>query len=538
MPLSPGGRRIFGAGEMARLTREFNWGKTSLGPIEEWPDVLLNAVNMVLGSAHPMFLWWGEELIQFYNDAYRPSIGADRHPSALGQGGRACWAEIWDAIGPQIDAVMQRGETTWNEDQLLPIYRDGVLTDVYWTYGYSPIRDTEGAVRGVLVVCSETTAHVHTAQAMRDERARLMDVLQQAPMFFTLLLGPDHTISMVNPHYMRLVNHRDVLGKPVRVALPEAAEQGFVEILDRVYAGERYAGREVRYDVYKGEGQPPDERYLDFIYEPLREEDGSISGIITLGVDVTERKLAQEVLLKTEKLAAVGRLASSIAHEINNPLESVMNLLYIARREDDLNAVRDFLDVAERELQRVSAITNQTLNFHRQSSDPREITCLELFSEVLQIYQGKLVNSNVTIEKCKRAERGVRCFEGEIRQVLSNVLGNAIDAMRPEGGRLLLRSRDGTDWRTGRKGLVLTIADEGSGISQATMERLFEPFFTTKGLSGSGLGLWVSNEIVQRHHGRLLVRSRMRNETSQKGGTVFTMFLPFDTKVEAKSIAA
>jgi signal transduction histidine kinase len=534
----PGARQIYGTGEMASLTRSFDWGKTMLGPIESWPDILLGTVNLVLGSAHPMFLWWGEDLIQFYNDGYRTSIGLDKHPSALGQPGRACWGEIWELIWPQIEGVLKRGETTWNENRLVPIYRDGVLTDVYWTYGYSPVRDVDGTVRGVLVVCSETTAQVRAAAAMRDERARLLDVLKQAPMFFTLLTGPEHTISMVNPLYMKLINYRDVLGKTVREALPEAAEQGFVEILDQVYAGEPYRAHEMRYDAYAGEGEPLESRYLDFIYEPLREVDGSISGIITLGVDVTARKVAQDLLIKTEKLAAVGRLAASIAHEINNPLEAVTNLLYLARREDDPEQIRDHLAMAERELRRVSAITNQTLSFHRQSSAPREITCLELFTEVLQIYQGKLVNSNVTIEKRKRAQKAVRCFEGEVRQVLSNLLGNAIDSMRPDGGRLLLRSRDGTDWRTGRKGLVLTVADEGSGISHATMERLFEPFFTTKGLSGSGLGLWVSHEIMERHHGRLLVRSRVRDASCGKGGTVFAMFLPFDAEAETKQIAA
>jgi signal transduction histidine kinase len=523
---------------MASLTRNFDWGKTSVGAIENWPDILLGTVNLVLGSAHPMFLWWGEELIQFYNDGYRPSIGLDKHPSALGQPGRDCWAESWDLIGPQIEAVLKRGETTWNENQLIPIYRDGVLTDVYWTYGYSPVRDVDGTVRGVLVVCTETTALVRAAESMRDERTRLLDVLQQAPMFFTLLTGPEHTISMVNPQYMKLINYRDVLGKTVREALPEAAEQGFVEILDKVYAGEPYRAHEARYEAYVGEGEPLEERYLDFIYEPLREVDGSISGIITLGVDVTARKVAQDLLIKTEKLAAVGRLAASIAHEINNPLEAVMNLLYIAQQEDGAEAMRKHLAMAERELQRVSAITNQTLSFHRQSSAPRKITCVELFTEVLQIYQGKLVNSNIAIEKRKRAQWPVMCFEGEVRQVLSNLLGNAIDSMRPEGGRLLLRSRDGTDWRTGRKGLVLTVADEGSGISHATMEKLFEPFFTTKGLSGTGLGLWVSNEIMQRHRGRLLVRSRVREGTSGKGGTVFAMFLPFDTEAGAKQVSA
>ena len=148
---------IFGAGEMADLTRAFDWSQTPVGPIERWPRALLITVNTLLASRHPMFLWWGEELIQFYNDAYRPSIREDKHPRALGQRGAECWPEIWSIIGPQIEAVMARGQSSWNENQLVPINRNGRLEDVYWTYGYSPVRDFTGRICGTLVVCTETT---------------------------------------------------------------------------------------------------------------------------------------------------------------------------------------------------------------------------------------------------------------------------------------------------------------------------------------------------------------------------------------------
>ena len=168
--------------------------------------------------------------------------------------------------------------------------------------------------------------------AIREERTRLLEVLHQAPAFFALLQGPDHIITLVNPLYLRLINNRDVIGQPVRIALPDAAEQGYIEILDKVFEGEPYVGIGSRYDVFAGEGVPPDQRYVDFIYQPLREANGIVSGIIVLGVDVTDRKMAQDALLQSEKLAAVGLMASSIAHEINNPLEAVTNLLYLARR--------------------------------------------------------------------------------------------------------------------------------------------------------------------------------------------------------------
>ena len=152
---------------MADLVRAFDWGTTPLGRIEHWSDTLVTAVNLLLASSHPMFLWWGPDLIQFYNDGYRPSIRADKHPSALGQRGTECWPEIWHIIGPQIESVMRRGKSTWNINQLVPINRNGKLEEVFWTYGYSPVRDSDGTVQGTLVVCSETTEQVLSERRQR-----------------------------------------------------------------------------------------------------------------------------------------------------------------------------------------------------------------------------------------------------------------------------------------------------------------------------------------------------------------------------------
>lgn len=152
---------------MADLTRAFDWKGTVLGAAETWPDTLLTTVNLLLASRHPMFLWWGPELVQFYNDGYRPSIRGDKHPSALGQRGADCWPEIWPIIGPQIEAVMSQGQSTWNTNQLVPINRNGKLEEVFWTYGYSPVRDKDGSVQGTLVVCSETTEQVLSERRLR-----------------------------------------------------------------------------------------------------------------------------------------------------------------------------------------------------------------------------------------------------------------------------------------------------------------------------------------------------------------------------------
>ena len=200
------------------------------------------------------------------------------------------------------------------------------------------------------------------------------------------------------------------------------------------------------------------------------------TGIIFFAQDITEQRLALDALIQSEKLAAVGRLASSIAHEINNPLEAVTNLLYLARslaRESELEA---YLDKAEQQLRRVAMITNQTLRFHKQATRPQEMDCAELFSTVLSIYEGRLKNAHIMFETRTRAHKPVICFEGEIRQVLANFVGNAIDAM-PHGGRLLIRGREATDWRSGRAGLVLTVGDDGGGIDARTLARMFDAFF-------------------------------------------------------------
>lgn len=158
---------LLGAGEAGDIVRHIDWASTPLGSVETWSQSLKSTVGIVLHSRHPMFVWWGPELIQFYNDAYAPSFGQGRHPSAMGQRGRDCWGDIWPIIWPQIDDVMARAKASWNEDALIPIFRNGRLEEVYWTYGYSPVFDDDGSVGGTLVVCTETTPRVLAARRLR-----------------------------------------------------------------------------------------------------------------------------------------------------------------------------------------------------------------------------------------------------------------------------------------------------------------------------------------------------------------------------------
>ena len=420
---------------------------------------------------------------------------------------------------------MTRGESTWHEDQLVPIYRDGKLEDVYWTYSYSPIRDAHGTIHGTLVTCSDTTGRVLAENALRDERERLLNLLQQAPAFLAVLEGPQHRFVMHNPRYQDLIGQRNVVGKSVLEALPEAAEQGFVAILDRVYqTGEPFTAHSHPVDLERSAGSPLERCYLDFVYQAIREADNTISGIMVLGVDVTDRKRAEDTLRSTDKLTAVGRLASSIAHEINNPLEAVTNLVYlIEHSSDDLSRMKEFARQAQAELARVSQITTQTLRFFRQSTAPARVRLSEIVESVLTLYQGRLNNSNISIERRFR-DPAILCYEGEVRQVLNNLIGNAVDVLREDnGGRLIVRARPVTDWRTGMRGVQVTVADTGHGMSRQTQARVFEAFFSTKGIGGTGLGLWVSSEIVKKHHGKMRLRS---SEAPAHRGTTFSIFIP------------
>jgi signal transduction histidine kinase len=235
-----------------------------------------------------------------------------------------------------------------------------------------------------------------------------------------------------------------------------------------------------------------------------------------------------QALVESEKLAIVGRLASSIAHEINNPLEAVTNLVFLARQSDSLNEVHEYLHTAEEELRRVSAIANQTLRFHRQATLPQVIEPARLVESSLTLFHRRVAQSLVEIEGNARSPCSVHCLEGEIRQVISNLIGNALDAMGDSGGCLTWRTAAGRNWSTGEPGAVITVADTGTGMSDETRTKLFNAFFTTKDHTGTGLGLWVATQIVNRHRGALRVRS---SRAAARHGTVFRLFLPFESAV-------
>jgi PAS domain S-box-containing protein len=357
------------------------------------------------------------------------------------------------------------------------------------------------------------------------QRAELESIYQTAPVGLALFDAATLRYLRVNDRQTEIIGlpREKILGQVITdiVKLP-----GLKELLQTAASG-----RPVRSQFLHGDlpGRPGEQRSFNVNYSPVFAADGSVEAIAAVVLEVTHQKKAEAALIQSEKLAAVGRLASSISHEINNPLEAITNLLYLIGLSEDLpESTRQYLQTAQSELSRVCQIATQTLRFHRQAVRATRVSAADLVNAVLNLYQGRLANSHIEVDARYATSTTILCFENDIRQVLNNLIANAIDAMRASGGRLIVRAHSATDYSPDqaqpRHGIRITIADTGHGMSPAVKARLFEPFYTTKDLNGTGLGLWISAGIVTRHEGKLTYRS---SEHPLHRGTIFSLFLPW-----------
>jgi signal transduction histidine kinase len=259
---------------------------------------------------------------------------------------------------------------------------------------------------------------------------------------------------------------------------------------------------------------------------PIYDDARKLCGVVMVFRDVTGEKQAQDVLRKAEKLAAAGRLAATVAHEINNPLEAVCNLIYIVKNTGNLpEDIVGYLNMAEQELERVSHITRQTLGFYRDSSEPGPVPLRGVLESVLRLYENKLKSKSITLEMELADCPPVHALQGEMKQLLANLISNAADAV-PPGGKIRISMAQTEQG----EGVEIQVADNGPGVPEENRARIFEPFFTTKEDVGTGLGLWVSKEIVERHGGKIQLSPDKENGL---GGALFTIFLPYEAHFEA-----
>jgi PAS domain S-box-containing protein len=761
--------RVYAEGKMAECIREFAWERTPLGAMASWPDRLVTAVNMILESYFPTVLLWGPELIVMYNDAYMPFM-AEKHPALLGQPGHVCWSEAWHIIGPPLQAALERGERFYFENSLVPVVRQGVLKDVYWTYSYSPIRDVGGTVCGVMAIAQDLTEKLAAEQERDAMAARLKNVLESTTDGLAML-DREWRYTYMNEQGAKMVGRRaaDLVGRSLWELFPDAAENDFgreyrlavetgkprhfdsyypeplnvwlechcyptehglsvyfrnvteqkvtekalrvsesrfrklfesdlmgIGIPDRFgrfrdcneellrltgYTSADHEAGLVRWDLmtpgeYKdadaahikealerGSCTPYEKEFIrkdgtrvpilcgyallqdfgdefigfaldlsrqkqveseirereerfrllaeslpqmiwmtnrdgentycnrllpayfgateaevegsgwtrfihpedlgptmekwrrcvatsemfvneyrlrrrDGVYRhflargvPLKTEAGGVERWIGSSTDIHDQKMAEDALRKSEKLATAGRLAASIAHEINNPLAGVTNALYLALQDESLGEeTKGYLRTAEQELLRVSQITTQTLRFHKQSNSAVRVDVCDIVDSVLALFKARLASRRIKVKtECERGAFAT-CFGDEVRQVVANLVSNALDATSE--GVVRVRVRRTGSWTRGLwvEGVKIVIADTGQGIPAVVVDHIFEPFVTTKEATGIGLGLWVSDGIVRKHGGWIRVRSLSEGRVS---GTAFAIFIPTDAETEA-----
>jgi PAS domain S-box-containing protein len=375
----------------------------------------------------------------------------------------------------------------------------------------SPILDERGVVIGILRLehkIAPEIAEIHSRLAAIVESSN--DAIVSKNL--------DGIVTSWNEAACRLFGHsaEEMVGQSVLKIIPQDLHSEEAEILRKIRSGERIEHYETR--RLRKDGETIE---VSLTISPIRDSDGKIIGSSKIARGISERKRMERLLIQSEKLAATGRMAATIAHEINNPLDSVMNLVYLARTMlPGSTKALPYLFAAEKELERVAHIARQTLGYYRDPGPPSLIHLDQLFEEVLSVYRSKLLAGNVVVD-CAFAHHGpIRASKDELMQIFSNLIINAVDAM-PEGGVLNIQTRT-----SGSEGVEVLVLDKGVGISPENLDRVFEPFFTTKAHRGTGIGLWVARQLLEKRGGSIHLQS---NTEFPLNGTTVSVFLPFQT---------
>ncbi|SEO51640.1 Signal transduction histidine kinase [Duganella sp. CF517] len=533
-PAAVGARaRFIGGGTPMRdMVRDFPWQETVLGAIDDWPVALRTSVGIVMHSAHPMFLWWGDGLTQVYNDAYVPCFGDGKHPAALGQGGRECWAEIWPIIGPQIEAVRNGGESRWYADNLVPIWRNGRIEDVYWSYTYTPVFGEDDGIAGVLVVCTETTP-----QVLAERRRHALDLLAR-----------------------RLLACRSEDDVRAGIALSAGDDPGdllSVELLrapgadaaDGAAIGRR-AGADPAVVVVSGaELHLCDELALAFrvsqrlpMDAPFRRflEQYTATVCATLSRLDSDRALAQ-AMAESERLNADLNASSRtkdeflamLGHELRNPLAPIVTALKLMKLRGGAHSETIHeQEVIQRQVDHLVRLVDDLLDVSRIASGKVELRketvpladvlnkAIEMASPLLEHKQHRLLVDVAPVRWHGDPAR--------LAQVVSNLLSNAA-RYTPAGGHVTLATR------VRERALTIQVTDDGSGISPTLLPHIFDLFvqgnrLVDRAKGGLGIGLALVRNLVQMHGGEVAAYS-----AGEGRGSTFTLTLPDSVVDDAAS---
>ena len=483
-----------------------------------------------MNSRFPMFVWWGAELVNIYNDAYIPMLGK-RHPRAYGKRGGDIWRDAWPVIGPQVDEVMVHGRATWNDRQMLELDRNGYPEKAYFTWSYSPVYDETGGIGGLFCAVTEETPRIAAERerdsllrSYRDAASTLRSWFDHAPGFVALLRGPDFVFELVNEAYYRLVGPRELEGRALFDALPELRSQGYKELLEAVYRdGEPFIGRAMPVTLQKEVNAAATEAFVDFTYQPVRAGDGSgIVGIFVQGHEVTEQVGALRALKEADRRK--DEFLAILAHELRNPMGPIRTAAQLARRPDVSPEKQTWaLEVIERQSRTIALLLDDLLDVARISQGR-----LELRREAVSL--GRVLDAAVeTARPLIDAKRHTLKVEApmvqltadplRLAQVLSNLLSNAAK-YTDEGGEIVVSVSVGGNEAT------IQVRDNGIGLSpgaQATIFRMFSQIDSAldRAQGGLGIGLALSRGLVELHGGRIDVHSEGLGQ-----GSEFTVRLP------------
>ncbi|GAB2799705.1 hypothetical protein GCM10027275_52110 [Rhabdobacter roseus] len=541
-------RFLAGGGEMGALTRNKDWSQTPVGPVAQWPQLLRTTLSILLNTRFPMFLWWGQELICFYNDAYRPSLGdRGKHPAILGKRAHEAWPEIWDTIHPLIDQVLEGGEAIWREDQLIPIYRNGGMEDVYWTFSYSPVRDESDAVAGVLVTCHETTDKINTLKRIEESEERFRQVADSAPALIWMS-GTDRLCNFFNKAWLRFTGR--AMEQESGSGWLEGVHPDDLEKCVGIYSS-FFDKREAFYMEYRLRRHDGTYRWLADSGAPRLTPSGDFVGYIGACMDIHEQKLFSEELekqvrdrtweleQKNAELLAMNKELQSFAyissHDLQEPLRKIQTFSTRILDQEYPNLTEDGKDKFQRmqkAAKRMQTLIEDLLAYSRTNTEERKFKTINLGSIVEQVredLQEELLEKQATVEVLNLGEVSVIPFQ--FRQLIYNLLSNALKFSKSTlAPHITITSEKGQGSTLGPEKLApereyccIRISDNGIGFEQEYSEKIFEVFqrlHAQERYLGTGIGLAIVKKIVENHNGMI----QAKGEPGQ--GATFTIYIP------------
>ena len=520
-PLVGGGLAMFTSRQIHLLAERF---KESLDIAAKRAEALHEQAEL-LDLAHDTIMVHDlHGTIRFWNHGAEEMYGYSKE-QATGKISHELLRTVFPRPLAEIHAeLLQKGR--W-EGELTRTTKDGTpaVADIHWVLQ----RDKDDLARGVMEISTDITEHKRAEEESQKSKHLLEMFVENAPAGLAMF-DRNMCYLRVSKKWNEVTRMEDgeIRGKSHYEHFPDLPEH-WKEAHRRGLAGESLSAEE-EWDA--GDGT---KRTVRWAIHPWGDSGTETGGIIIFSEDITQRKQTEQALLRSEKLASVGRMAAVIAHEINNPLAATMNAVYLALNTKDLpDDARRFLEMGDEELKRIAHITRQSLGFYRESNAPARMTVQTVLDSVVNLLASRIKAKHATIERQWEEDVEITAVAGELRQVFSNLLANSLDAL-DDHGTVKLRVSSGTGLKNGGRCVRVTVADNGKGIAANLRPHIFEPFFTTKGTIGTGLGLWVTKEIIDKHGGTIQVRSNTRE---LRRGTVFSVVLPVEPTAVARGKSA